>query len=206
MTAHGGPSLPSRTGCGVGRRSHPALSQLRSATAALHRQLDDALALTSSGLDHLRYGQVLLDIYEVVAPLEDAIGDVGLPLEDWRRRRRAALLARDLADLVVHVRDDPSPDGIHGWAAAQLTPDAALGATYVLEGSLLGGRVVSAAVRQALGCGAPTRWFRPGGDVAERWLTFCGAVGDRADAGGDVDAMVGGATSTFEAFLARVRA
>jgi heme oxygenase len=174
--------------------SHPALEALRAGTDDVHRRLEASLPLVRPDLTEHGYHAVLGRFWGLVAPLEEALDRAGVPLADWPERRKAALLEADLpaVDALPRCGDLPPLDG----------DDAVLGCLYVLEGSTLGGRHVAAHVERTLGVGAVgTRYFRSyGGAVGARWRAFRAGVARRADAGGDVPAMVGSARATFEAF------
>ena len=169
-----------------------ALLALRHGTRTEHERLEAGLDLLSPTLTRSRYIEVLERFLGVVAPLEARLDGAPLPVDDWPARRKAHLLADDLGHDDVEACDDLPEVG---------TPDRALGCLYVLEGSTLGGREVAAVVEHRLGAGMPTRYFRSyGHDVPVRWSSFRGAVAARADAGGDVGAMVDAARHTFEVF------
>ena len=169
-----------------------ALLALRRGTRTEHERLEARLDLLSPSLTRPRYVEVLERFLGVVAPLEARLDAAPVPVDDWRDRRKAHLLADDLGHVDVEACDD-LPD--------VTTPDRALGCLYVLEGSTLGGREVAAVVESRLGADVPTRYLRSyGDDVPARWSSFRGAVAARADAGGDVGAMVDAARHTFAAF------
>lgn len=165
------------------------MAVLRAATADRHRRLEDDLDLLADDLTPERWSAALRRLLAVVEPLEGAIDAGPPPIDDWAVRRRAALLRADAGDPEVA----PSP-----VLPDVSTPARALGALYVLEGSTLGGRVVSAHVRRVLGPAAGTRWFTAYGDDAPvRWAAFRRAASD----GHDVDELVAAATTTFDALL-----
>ena len=165
------------------------MAALRAATADRHRRLEDDLDLLADDLTPERWSAALRRLLAVVEPLEAAIDAGPPPIDDWAERRRAALLRADAGD------PDVAPSG----ALPDVSTTArALGALYVLEGSTLGGRVVTAHVRRVLGPDAGTRWFTAYGDEAPaRWASFRRAASE----GHDVDELVGAATATFDALL-----
>ena len=166
------------------------MAALRAATADRHRRLEDELDLLADDLTPERWSAALRRLLAVVEPLEAAIDAGPPPIDDWAERRRAALLRADAGD----PDDVPACDALPDVS----TPSRALGALYVLEGSTLGGPVVTAHVRRVLGPAAGTRWFTAYGDEAPaRWASFRRAASD----GHDVDELVGGATATFDALL-----
>jgi heme oxygenase len=174
--------------------THPALVALRAGTDDVHRRLEASLPLVRPDLTEDGYHAVLGRFWGLVAPLEEALDRAGVPLGDWPERRKVALLEADLRAVSALPRCEalPALDG----------DDAVLGCLYVLEGSTLGGRHVADHVERTLGAGVVgTRYLRSYGEaVGTRWRAFRSGVAHRADAGGDVDAMVGSARATFEAF------
>lgn len=169
-----------------------ALLALRHGTRSEHERLEARLDLLSPSLTRTRYVGVLERFLGLVGPLEARLDGAPLPVDDWPSRRKAHLLTEDLGHDAVEVCDD-LPD--------VMTPDLALGCLYVLEGSTLGGREIAAAVESRLGADVPTRYFRSyGSEVPARWSSFRAQVTARAEAGGDVGAMVDAARRTFEAF------
>ncbi|RYY93647.1 MAG: biliverdin-producing heme oxygenase, partial [Chitinophagaceae bacterium] len=119
--------------------THPSIAGLlKQETDQRHRALEDRLRPHFGQLTSVdAYAQLLRSFYGFYAPLETAIEErlpAGL-LPDLGLRRKAALLLSDLEALGKPVA------GIPLCAAPSLdSPDAALGALYVLEGSTLGGR------------------------------------------------------------------
>lgn len=173
--------------------THAALTALREGTEQVHRRLESDLPLVRPDLSVEDYHAILGRFWGLLAPLEDALDAVRVPLDDWPDRHKAPLLVADLADVTCLPRCQALP--------ALDDTDAVLGCLYVLEGSTLGGRHVAAHVEGALGTAVGTRYFRSYGDaVGTRWRTFREAVAGRADAGGDIDVMVGSALTTFELF------
>ena len=171
-----------------------AMAVLRAATADRHQRLEDALDLLADDLTLDRWRRTLVRLLGVVEPLERALDRTPPPVDDWPARRRAALLRADAGD----------PDVVPPCAALPdvSTPGRAMGALYVLEGSTLGGRHVSAHVRRVLGAAAGVRWFTAYGDAAPaRWASFRAAAGRH-----DPEEMAAAAQATFDAFLARATA
>ena len=110
--------------------------RLRSGTAENHERVDALFGRFDLG-NVGGYGRFLSAQAEAFLPVEAAIDTHGMDmLADWPSRRRGALLRQDLAELGIAV---PVTAG-----APRLDDDAAaLGALYVLEGSRLGGTMLS---------------------------------------------------------------
>jgi heme oxygenase len=175
----------------------PILDLLRARTADAHERVERALPLTDPALDRATYAGVLARFHAFHAALEPRIAAVpgldalGLEMEG---RRKLPLLERDLREL-----------GRGAIAGAPPVPEvgsvaAALGCMYVLEGSTLGGRVISrhlAALGIAPGSGGA--YFSGYGErTGEMWRAFSDAIGSFADANpGSVGEIAAAADATF---------
>jgi heme oxygenase (biliverdin-IX-beta and delta-forming) len=180
------------------------MERLRTRTRQAHERLETALALLDPPLSRTRFIRTLEGFRAFHAAweprVEALIGDPGLT----GPRRRLALLDADLRALGASAGGGPDFDlgFLDGRAAAW-------GSLYVMEGSTLGGQVISRALQDA-------RW-RPAGGLAyfdpygrrvgAMWKTFRTALEDAA-ASLDPEAVVQGAIATFatlEAGLAERR-
>jgi heme oxygenase len=173
-----------------------AVGSLRQRTRDLHARAEAAFPLARPDLDRATYARTLRGLLGVHDPLEAAIDRVLGPEErvalDWPARSRAALLRADLAGL-------GAPAAAPGVAAELSSVAAAVGALYVLEGSLLGAEVIGPAVRSRLGADVPCRYLTASGSrTAQRWAAFRRAA-DRLVGPGDVDEAVAAARATFTA-------
>ena len=123
-------------------------------------------------------------------PIEDALDAAGAGrlLEDWPRRRRADQLSADLAELGVPC---PAPLVPPHFA----TDFELLGGLYVLEGSRLGGSILSSRVPP----GAPSRFLRAEGG-AGAWRSLLALLDVCLDRPLALDAAVAAARATFRCF------
>jgi heme oxygenase len=125
-------------------RTDRARQSLRAGTAEAHETLDARFG----GFDLAHrddYARFLLAHAAALPPVERALDEVGMAdlLDDWPMRRRAGLIADDLAAMGVAL---PPP-----LPAPSLTdPAAAWGAAYVVEGSRLGGAMLARRVDDGL--------------------------------------------------------
>ncbi|MBE7184236.1 MAG: biliverdin-producing heme oxygenase [Methylobacterium mesophilicum] len=163
--------------------SPSAHTALRARTAAAHEAIDGAFARFSLA-ERESYRHFLLAHARVLFTLEAMLeGQAGLPL--WRSRRAA--LDADLRDLGA-VRPEPLPvEPIAGEAALH-------GVLYVLEGSRLGGRLLS----RQVGEGLPSAFLSAAHEKGE-WREFLSRLDARAQAEGPLwlDAAVDGASCAF---------
>jgi heme oxygenase len=164
---------------------------LRSATRPDHDAVDAAFSRydlsTLAG-----YGQFLTAQARVFGAVEASVeaGGVRLLIKDWPLRCRADRLSTDLEQL--GIRPGPSVPVPSFSDAAGI-----LGAVYVLEGSRLGGTLLS----RALPAGAPAR-FLSSEDNGPPWLALVELINRRLTSAPELDTAVAAARSVFQAFLA----
>jgi heme oxygenase len=172
----------------AGRASDSARFRLRSATQASHERVDLLFSRADLG-DRESYGRFLTAQAAAHVPIERALtlADAATLLADWPQRRRASLLIADLTAL-----DLPVPPGA---AVPEFNhPAAVLGAMYVLEGSRLGGSILSRRVPAHL----PTRFLR--GDEPSLWREFIHVLDARLRDEEDLAIAATAATDVFAAF------
>jgi heme oxygenase (biliverdin-IX-beta and delta-forming) len=182
-----------------GHNNNPAstaLSALRSATASRHHATEALLGL-GGPLDRARYGRILQGFEAFLASWEPRIAQA-LPAElrPWfARRSRLALVRRDLEALGLSRLAQPQETGGAHDAAS------VFGALYVMEGSALGGRVISRRLAEHMGLDADTgaAYFNgPGADTGAQWREFLQLLADRV-APADEQRACRGAERTFDA-------
>lgn len=181
---HGpGPAAATRSGL---------LEDLRRATAARHRVLDDALGLGRAPLTCERYSAFLEGSLRVLAVLEPALARWPAA---YGKDLRVATLRADLREL------GRARDPAHADVRVPASLDEAFGAAYVVEGSASGGRVLAPLVERALGRGAPTSYLRLRGDATQahwqQWLARLAMFDARANAA-ERDATCAMACVTFD--------
>jgi heme oxygenase len=175
-----------------------ARARLREATQRAHEETEAAFA----GLDLARpddYRAFLEHQAAAVLPLEhelDAVGAEAL-LPDWRRRKRTAALSEDLHDLDGVSRPVHPP--------VVLNPAAAWGMLYVLEGSRLGGRVLSSIVANSRDprVRKATRFLRHG-EGQQLWPSFVAALNTALKTETEIAAAIDGAMTAFALFRPNV--
>src|SRR5690606_31997691 len=123
-------------------------SRLRGATQSSHQRLDAALDLATPLVEEARVVRLLERLHGFHAAWEPALE--GLVPDAIRvPRLKTALLADDLVRLGVpaaRLRSLPLCDAASGLCGSEAE---AAGALYVLEGSTLGGRVITRALQDA---------------------------------------------------------
>lgn len=170
---------------------------LRKATQNAHRELEDELDLLRQPLSQARFQTVLQRFYGFLRVWEPAVGRH----EPWQPmtvgRRRLPLLKKDLEALGL---GEAALAGVPECPAASDLVDTAgraLGSIYVMEGSTLGGKVITKALSAA-------PWLPPGGfsffnpygdETGARWREFV-AFAETASPTA-TDEIVQGAVDTF---------
>lgn len=165
--------------------SSPALAALRAATAAQHAQLDAGLPLARDGAtaaDYREHLQVLRGWLQACRPALEATcpGDAALLL-GW--------LAADLG-----ADEGPARPGRTDWAS----PPAAWGVAYVVQGSQLGGQVLTRRLGDAL-APQPLHYLQGRGrDTGAHWQGFLRAL--HAALGDDARAIAAACDAAVQAF------
>ena len=176
------------------------LTRLRAETRTEHEAIEAVLGLMDNRLSRERYQFVLERFYGFYRPLEPAIGDVGgwsgrgLDLD---ARRKSPWLEADLRALGCNrtkldlCTDLPPHD----------TPAECFGCMYVLEGSTLGGQIISRHVREVLGVTpeAGGRFYDGYSDrTGEMWQSFRSALTRFVVSSDDHDVAIHAAKETFQ--------
>jgi heme oxygenase len=142
---------------------------LREATKQAHHALDHhplLAALLAPALTRAAYGDALAALHGVFSAAEGALApSAGAALP---HAARLPALEADLATL------DRVPFPFRGAIAVPDTVAARIGLLYVLEGSALGGQVLTRQIQQVLGVECPLTFFAGHGEAAakERWASF----------------------------------
>ena len=128
------------------------MRQLRFATAAQHRELDGALNTTGPAFDAWAYRRLLEGFYGLHVTWEPrAVAQFASVLPGfYERRRKLPLLHQDLLSLGASA-DEIAALPVCVELAEPTTFSTTLGTAYVLEGSTLGGHLLSRQFHNALG-------------------------------------------------------
>lgn len=181
--------------------SRDILARLKLETAAEHAQIEAATRIMRPDIGLPDYREYLERTYGFYRPVEQMLERIGVwpALElDGAARVKLPLLERDL----MLLERDPSTLPLCA-ALPQLgggLPEA-VGCAYVLEGSTLGGRVISRHVQTRLGPQVPHRFLDAyGAGIGERWQAFRAALRWFADSRDTENRIIAGARQTFETF------
>lgn len=154
--------------------TNPLLDRLRRETRSLHQSLENGLDLLRPEMTLDEYRALLEGFYGFYAPWEArAAREVDSLLPGFsEERRKTPMLKRDLHFLRSDLNTIP---------LCPILPDTAsvpglLGSLYVLEGSTLGGQILSRHFRKQFGL-SPSEgcsFFSSYGEaVGQRWRSFC---------------------------------
>ena len=186
-------------GRGGGRRS--ILERLKLETAAEHAAIEGATGVMDPELSLEAYRAYLertLGFYQVVESQLRQLGvweALSLPAQE---REKLPLLAEDIVLLgniePASIRSCNAPPVFASTAEA-------IGGAYVLEGSTLGGRVISRHVQALFGADVPRAFLECyGAETGEKWQAFRAALTRFACSRELEDQMIAGARETFGAF------
>lgn len=128
------------------------LDALRARTRAAHERIERGVALARGEGDLADLRRFLERLHGLHVPLEERLARLPWSLigVDFGERRKAALLARDLEALGHDVGSIASLPRCERLPRADELPRG-LGCLYVIEGSMLGGRVLARSLRRRLG-------------------------------------------------------
>jgi heme oxygenase (biliverdin-IX-beta and delta-forming) len=175
-------------------------SRLKSATSDLHAEAEAMLSIDRITMSTAAYLETIVILYLVLDRAYKELVTIDfqpLKIDLGSIRRRRDWLAADLHALATAL---PAQQSL-GFEL--LTSGHGFGCLYVLEGSALGGRVISKRVKQTLGLGPATggAYFHGlGRQTASHWsefLTTLNTIPANSVMGADAEA---GAITTFLAF------
>lgn len=175
--------------------------QLKTRTLAAHQELEKVLVQRMRTLQTINDYLLLLQFfYSYFGALEDRInlylGSAELP--DYPQRRKTAALAADIQALGGTL---PSKTPLNDLPQIKNHLQA-FGALYVMEGSTLGGPVISAMIRKQLGLTDKglTFFYSYGEHLTTMWDTFKLTLNRQAETHSDVEMTITAANATFRKF------
>ena len=182
--------------------SNSALTALRHATRARHTRIDRLMDLRRLQ-ERPRYGRVLQAFDAFLGPWEQSVA-LALPAR-WHRwlheRSRRGFLQDDLAQLALRPLPAPAPEVPRLASTA-----AAWGSLYVIEGSALGGQVITRALARAgVRPGNGAAYFHGWGeDTHGLWQEFTGLLHEQVAGPPAVATACAAACATFDALTAHL--
>ena len=188
------------------------LARLRVATHDAHERLEARIDILECASSLPTYKILLQQFYGFYFLLEPRLAEVlarELPTFDFEARRKVPLLARDLGVFGVGLDQLDVLPACRNLPAVKALPGA-LGCLYVMEGSTLGGKIISRYLRERLDLDATNgaAFFNGyGGETGRMWRAFGEMLTCWAEETGEDDALIlQGAIQTFaalEVWLAR---
>ncbi|MCC8411107.1 biliverdin-producing heme oxygenase [Mucilaginibacter sp. UR6-1] len=176
--------------------------KLKEETKTYHHETEVALIGRIKAIkDEQDYASLLKMFYSYFGGLEkniDAAIDTGL-MDDYHERRKTSAIADDLQALDADV---PPVAGADSLPAIQNHLQA-LGALYVIEGSTLGGKIISKMIGQKLDAanGEALTFFNSyGEDTVNMWNSFKEKMNAQAQTDEEQAAVIETANSTFKHF------
>lgn len=175
---------------------------LRQRTRDLHTSVEGHLRiLLSDQLSVGQYAAVQKSFYGFYKPVEDRLAAfVGRedPELQLAKRLKLPLLVGDLAVLAVPAEAIAQLPVCDRLPPIGSVPEV-LGCLYVLEGSTLGGRIITRHLKLVLplNVGACSFFNSYGDNVGRMWSTFLGVLSRHCEEYGDQEAIVNSACQTF---------
>lgn len=171
---------------------------LRAATAEAHQSMEDAMDLLGPGVDAGRMRKVLQRFFGFHVVWEVAVGAWPALAGEIAARSRLAQLRADLTALGLSGAEIEALPRCEAAAGLAQTEAAALGSFYVLEGSTLGGKVITKALaaRDWLPEGGFAYFDPYGARTGEMWRGFREWLAAHP-AGHDQEEVAQGARRTF---------
>lgn len=195
----------------------PALSLIRSATAHCHARMERDVDWSSAFSTPTHYIELLQRFYRVVEPLESRLAQVKLVGGDSPDISRSASLLHDMAAMKSTYAIEACGDASDGFVMAEtfvVDPTTAWGVRYVIEGSALGGQILSRQLQAS-----KTQWItsllrRPcslesvvdryfvgrGVDTGIHWRVFCQQLNEALSDEQNAKQAAQAAVETFEYF------
>lgn len=178
------------------------MEQLRKETAEDHDQIeqnDYAKAIMNQTLTTADYQAYLEKFYGFILPIEqkiaqlDGVQELGI---DMKHRAKSPLLEQDLAFISSSRQQVPICDEVPEIASTEQL----LGYLYVIEGSTLGGQIITRKLREHLSLepGAGLTYFNAyGQDTRTQWKELSEMMNTAVEAGADRKVIVSTAKETF---------
>lgn len=174
-----------------------ALQDLRDATATHHMSVEKCMPLFNPGFSLKEYSALLGKFYGFHKPLEDKLApwSAGIPELQWDLRQRTAALSQDLRALGL---EDLTSLALSSQLPACHSVPQALGVLYVLEGSTLGGQVITKHLKEK---GFPAEGLAYFGGYGEKtgvmWKQFQKVLNALVESPADRQAAITAAQDTF---------
>jgi heme oxygenase len=174
------------------------LQRLREETRQEHQSLEKKLIPYIKSINsNDSYARLLQMFYSYYQPVEKAINSQldELDIKDLHERRKSEAIEEDMSVLGVKKEDVPAD-----FAPEIDSKLRALGALYVLEGSTLGGKVITEIIAKnnpEFSHNAFHFFNAYGEKTMEKWKSFQQSLDNYTEVQGNIDEIVTGAANTF---------
>jgi heme oxygenase len=183
-------------------KSQGVLESLRGATRSRHASLSASPAMVrlfDSAYTVSEYRSHLGRLLGFFDPLERAIGKVIDFTDPVHSVQRSLALREDLLLMGMNAKDIEALKRCR--ELPHISPAGVPGYSYVVLGSMLGGKIIVKRLSAVLGSGASFRFFGEGNDRFEAlWASFCADLEDNRKH--DVQAICDTAVEIFDAYAA----
>lgn len=173
------------------------IDDVRHATRAPHQRIESRLGDDGSPWTLDRYRRLLQMTYAVIAPLELHLAErLGPVFAAPPPLTRAQCLEADLVALGASLPN------VEQASVPVASLSDAIGAGYVLQGSLLGGAIISRQLRHDCGAVRTSYLELYGRHLGAAWARYCAAVNEFGSSTSEADRqqVIASALRTFEAF------
>ena len=180
------------------------LTRLKARTAHQHRQTEDGVDLMREDFSLAEYKKLLVRFYAFYKSYEAKMlaAQAKHPIDfNYKERLNAPKLFRDLKHLGMTEQEISEIRPFEDLPALD-SPEKIFGSLYVIEGSTLGGQVISRHLKEKFGLdetGGIAFFSGYGKDTGKMWNGFREAVADfAAGDGADQEEIIKAANETFE--------
>lgn len=181
----------------------PPAQKLKMATAHSHSQIEGGFPVMREDFDLEKYQNLLGKLYGFYLPLETVFSDTAVVrdwISDYGDRQKLNFLEMDLAYFKVPSHEISNLSKKQLWFD-QPTKARVLGTLYVLEGSTLGGQIISKHLKNKFQFpdANGTRFFSAyGGQTGPMWKRFQSLLNEHLNESALLEESILAANATFE--------
>ncbi|WP_134091696.1 biliverdin-producing heme oxygenase [Olivibacter sp. XZL3] len=173
-------------------------TKIKEATKQPHQQLEGVVVRKLKAIDSDKdYAEFLKFFYAYFNAVENAIKPYITisVLPDYQERRNSSFIKKDIEALGENIDQLPEVE-----APVITTVQEALGALYVLEGSIMGGSII-VKMLEKIGITRGTSFFSGyGEETGKKWSTFVNVLNKHATNAAAEEQAIKAAGSTFALF------
>lgn len=173
-------------------------TNIKEATRTAHQQLEKKVVLQLKAIrNEADYAALLKNFYAYFSQVEKAIAPFITPelLPDYKDRRNSSYIKKDIEELGFSTDELPA-----AIAPAIANTQQALGALYVMEGSIMGGSIIVQMLAKA-GISRGVSFFSGYGPATgEMWGKFVAVMNAQATTPAEEALSVNAANETFSRF------